>query len=78
MELKFDTFQQAFNSFANDKVKVCGPGPIIQRDDWGVATVKNEGKLIMLQVYVVDPSLRYSPRPCRNQLSQGTAKSLSN
>ena len=50
MELKFDTFQQACNSFASDNVVVCGPGPIIQRDDWGAAKRKRESKLIMLQV----------------------------
>jgi len=33
MELKFDIFQQACNSFAIDNVVVCGPGPIIQRDE---------------------------------------------
>jgi len=47
MKLKFNTFQQAFNSFASANVAVCGPGPIIQRDDWGVATRKREGKLTL-------------------------------
>ena len=58
MELKFDIFQQVCNSSASDKVVACGPGPIIQRNDWGVAKRKRKGKLLMLQVYVVDPSLR--------------------
>jgi hypothetical protein len=40
MELKFDIFQQACNLFASDNVVVRGPGPIILRDDWGVAKEK--------------------------------------
>jgi hypothetical protein len=58
MELKFDIFQQACNSFVSDNVVVCGPGPIVQRDDWDVAKRKREGRLIILQVYAVDPSVR--------------------
>ena len=58
MDIKFDTFQKDCNMFASDNDVVCGPGPIIQRDDWTVGKRKMEGKLTMLQVYVADPSVR--------------------
>jgi len=58
MEPKFYTFQQDCNTFVRDSVLVCDPGPIVMRDDCSVAKRKMEGKLTMLQVYVVHPSVR--------------------